>query len=337
MPLPLIVPIVLGAAGLFGLGKTVKAAMDNSEANDIAESVAAVVADAENALESGKDGCNSALRAYGEQKLKVIGKEVQDFVDLFSRLKNVSLEHSPELDRLNVGEFTEIALEDLKHSCSFAGEFAASAAAGAGAGAITAFGAYGGTMMLASAGTGTAISTLSGAAATNATLAWLGGGTLAAGGYGVAGGTMVLGALVAGPALLVLGSVLGAQASKKLDDARANREKAKTYETQVRVVLEKLKAIIEVTVVGVDLLETLRTRLHDANTALREVVRIFGVDYSTYADGAKDTVFKAVKHAQLVKKVIDTPILNEDGSLAENAILGFKGAKECLEPEGAVA
>lgn len=323
MALPLIVPIAMAAAGLFGLGKTVKAAMDNSEANDIAKSTATIVSDAEKALVTGKDGCNSALRAYGEQKLEVIGKEVQDFVNLFGQLKNVQLEHSPELDRLSVGDFTEVTLAELKHSCSFAREFASSTAAGVGTGALTAFGAYGGTVMLASASTGTAISALSGVAATNATLAWLGGGTLAAGGYGIAGGTMVLGIMVAGPALLVLGSVLGAQASKKRDEALANLEKAKTYEVEVRGVLEKLRAIIEVTSAGAELLEMLRVQLHEANIALKEVVRIFGTDYATYVDGAKTTVFRAVTCAQLVKKVIDIPILEEDGSVVRDTMNCF--------------
>lgn len=52
-------------------------------------------------------------------------------------------------------------------------------------------------------GTGTAISSLSGAAATNATLAWLGGGTVSAGGGGVAAGTVVLGGIVAVAAIAV--------------------------------------------------------------------------------------------------------------------------------------
>ena len=47
------------------------------------------------------------------------------------------------------------------------------------------------------AGTGTAISSLSGAAATNAAMAWLGGGTIASGGFGMAGGAIVLGGLAA--------------------------------------------------------------------------------------------------------------------------------------------
>ncbi len=45
------------------------------------------------------------------------------------------------------------------------------------------------------ASTGTAISSLSGAAATNAATAWLGGGALAAGGGGMAAGAAVLTAI----------------------------------------------------------------------------------------------------------------------------------------------
>ena len=65
-------------------------------------------------------------------------------------------------------------------------------AAGAGAGL------FGADLMLAAATTfgttaaGVSISSLSGAAATNAILAWLGGGTLAAGGAGVVGGEILL-------------------------------------------------------------------------------------------------------------------------------------------------
>ena len=330
MPLPILVPIVLGAAGLFGLGKAAKAVMDNSEANDIAKSVEAIVVEAELGLEAGKNGCNMALRCYGERKLHVIQRDIQHFVELFGKLKNVELAHSPELDRLQIGTFTEVSLQKLQHSCSFVSDLTASSAAGAGAGALTAFGAYGGTVMLASAGTGTAIGTLSGAAATNATLAWLGGGTLAAGGYGVAGGTMVLGIMVAGPALLVLGSVLGAQASKKIAEAKGNLEKAKTYASEIGVVLEKLHAIEKVTAVGRDLLSSLQTRLYEANVSLSEAIKQSGLDYAKYSDPAKDIVFQSVKYAQLVKKVIDTPILNEDGALAGATLSGFQDVKTCL-------
>ncbi|MFV0636970.1 hypothetical protein [Mitsuokella sp. WILCCON 0060] len=76
-----------------------------------------------------------------------------------------------------------------------AGAVAAGTAAGAATlGLVTAFG---------TASTGTALATLSGPAYVHATLAALGGGSLATGGLGMAGGAAVLGAVVAAPMLAV--------------------------------------------------------------------------------------------------------------------------------------
>ena len=77
-------------------------------------------------------------------------------------------------------------------------------------------------MALGTASTGTAISALSGAAATNATLAALGGGSLAAGGGEIALGTTILGAATLGVGLLVGGvifSCTGSKLSSKADKA----------------------------------------------------------------------------------------------------------------------
>ena len=90
------------------------------------------------------------------------------------------------------------------------GRIAARVAGGAGAPAVV-------SALVASLGTastGTAISTLSGAAATKATLAWLGGGALATGGLGIAGGAVVLGVIGVG----------GAYGAKKLYDNATKRK-----------------------------------------------------------------------------------------------------------------
>lgn len=71
--------------------------------------------------------------------------------------------------------------------------------AGSIAGGSLAVGSWGLVMAVGSASTGAAISGLYGVAATNATLAWFGGGALAAGGAGMAGGAAVLGGLFALP------------------------------------------------------------------------------------------------------------------------------------------
>ena len=97
---------------------------------------------------------------------------------------------------------------------------------GAALGTAGGFAASGATtaavMALGTASTGTAISALSGAAATNATLAALGGGSLAAGGGGIALGTTILGAATLGVGLLVGGvifSCTGSKLSRKADKA----------------------------------------------------------------------------------------------------------------------
>lgn len=66
-------------------------------------------------------------------------------------------------------------------------------------GGSMALGAWALVSAIGTASTGTAIGTLSGVAATNATLAWFGGGAIAAGGAGMSGGMLVLGGIVAVP------------------------------------------------------------------------------------------------------------------------------------------
>jgi transcriptional regulator with XRE-family HTH domain len=78
-----------------------------------------------------------------------------------------------------------------------------SMAAGAAVGTAAAYGTFVLAASFGTASTGAAISGLSGIAATNAALAVLGGGTLAAGGAGVAGGTLLLGAIAAAPAVIL--------------------------------------------------------------------------------------------------------------------------------------
>ena len=78
----------------------------------------------------------------------------------------------------------------------------------------------------ATAGTGTAISGLSGAALTNATLAWIGGGTLASGGGGMAAGTAVLAGISAtGVGLIAVGIGAGVTYLYTLNDEKIERKR----------------------------------------------------------------------------------------------------------------
>lgn len=73
------------------------------------------------------------------------------------------------------------------------------AAGGIGVGSAAVIGSWSAVSVLGTASTGTAISTLSGVAFTNATFAWFGGGSLAVGGAGIVGGTALLGGIALAP------------------------------------------------------------------------------------------------------------------------------------------
>lgn len=108
---------------------------------------------------------------------------------------------------------------------------------GATVGTAGGFAAAGATtsavIALGTASTGTAISSLSGVAATNATLAALGGGSIAAGGGGMALGTAVLGGATLGVGLLVGGIIFNVTGSKLSNRADEAYKQAKRTEEEV--------------------------------------------------------------------------------------------------------
>lgn len=316
MPLPLIAAGAL-LTGAYGAYKSGKAIIDSSEADDINNSAERIIERTKANVEEYRNNCNDILSAFGKKKVDAITININKFAEVFGQLKNVELSNSVDLGQLEIPPFDAQKLYEMKNEVSMLEASGLGVGSGAAGGALTAFGAYNGAMMLASASTGTAISSLSGAAATNATLAWFGGGSLGAGGLGMAGGTMILGGLVAGPALAILGGVMGAKAEKKLNDAKSNRELALAFESDSQIIITKLIGITDLTSVGMEALSSLRTALRRSVKKLEKVIKVNGVDYSNYSDSDKELVFKTVMLAQLVKALIDTAILDEEGSLIE--------------------
>lgn len=103
----------------------------------------------------------------------------------------------------------------------------------AGAGVTTPFALSVAVVKYASASTGTPISDLSGAAATNARLAFLGGGSLQSGGGGMRLGRTAGGAAAIGPAILVAGIAVKNQGTKA-------RTEADRHKTEVEVSIATL-------------------------------------------------------------------------------------------------
>lgn len=315
MPIPLIIGAVAAAAGIYGAAKGVSGAIDHSNAKDINNDARSMVDSANRKVEEQRKATNAILEDYGQRKLRAFNGVVAEFIETFERLKNIELSQSPELDKLNAGDFSNKTLAGLRQDYQALKDAGLGLGAGMGGGAALAFGAYNGTMLLATASTGTAISSLGGVAATNATLAWLGGGSLAAGGYGMAGGMMVLGGIVAGPALAIFGHVLGNKGEEALNNARSNLEQARTIHDQAELMTGKLRAIEQVTSLANATFSKISSQLRRTVGELKKVIENNGVDYRTFTDECKEIVFRSVKFAQLLKAMIDTAILDQDGNL----------------------
>lgn len=319
MPLPLLFIGVAAATGAFGVGKTVKASIDTVSAHNINKSANEIVEDATKLVNAQREACGTSLSHLGTEKLFVLNTSMTQFLDTFTKIKNVDFRETEGLDELHRLHVDEKEFSEMKTMVNFAGSLAGGAIAGTAGGALTAFGAYGAAQALACASTGTAIAALHGAAATNATLAFFGGGSLAAGGLGMAGGVVVLGALVAGPALAVMGLVTGAAASKKLDQARTNKAEALQIASQLNTASLQCETIRRRTYLFYNLLARLDTYFLPLIYKMEDIVNSEGDDYRFYSDASKKTIASCVSVAVSVKSVLDTPLLTDDGLLTEES------------------
>ena len=181
----------------------------------------------------------------------------------FDRIRNVPEENRLTYEKLKAirvnwkQQAENIELEYKKAEVKAAGQGAAGVGAGVAVVTLGPTVAMGVATTFGVASTGTAISALSGAAATNAALAWLGGGALAAGGGGMAAGSAFLalagpiGWAIAGLSIIASGLMFFKTKGDKerLENiyARISNRDVKTYELAIVELSERIKRIIDET------------------------------------------------------------------------------------------
>lgn len=227
MPLPLILGLGAAAAGALGLGTGIHGAAKMKDANDTMK--LSQTQHVENIAYFTKT--NSAttrnMDILGNKELEIL-KSFKRFSDVFEKIHNRPEFKSYEQNDVKIPSYNA---EEIKKVSVGAGVLLGGLG-GAAMGTAGGFAAAGATtaavMALGTASTGTAIATLSGVAATNATLAALGGGALAAGGGGMALGSTILGAATLGAGIMVGGiifNIVGSSLSDKADEAFAQVQK----------------------------------------------------------------------------------------------------------------
>lgn len=315
MPAPIVLGVIAATTALTGLKKGTDGIKKSQKADAIQKEAQKILDSSKKRMDDNRKMTSKAIQNLGKEKLEAAAIELKIFVENFSKIKNIKLSDCNILDECKYLEISSnVELKSIKITALNASDILSSGITGVGAGVLLGWGTYGGVMALGSASTGTAIAGLSGAAATNATLAWLGGGAIAAGGGGMALGTAVLGGIVAGPALLVAGGIFDAKAKEKLNNAYSNLAKAKKIESDIEKGIVELNYIRFTANQVKNLLSQIRKYSYLSNYEMRKIIRK-KTNWELFSQIEKETVALAVKQIQLIKKIIDTPLLAKEGTL----------------------
>lgn len=239
--MPLFIPIIIGGLSLitsgYGLSKVKEGLGGIQEANRLIDSLKEQQDEKFRELDRAGQRVAGDFENLGKVKIEILGETFGAFAEFTARLKKRVRKHAFETSEDRFAGITPETLQEFEKqsldakSLMGGGAQAFTAAAAAGQGAASLVGAFG------VASTGTAIGGLSGAAATNAMLAWLGGGSLAAGGGGMALGQVILGGIYLAPATLIGGLALASQGQKALTEA-------KKFNSQVRYACAKMDSQI---------------------------------------------------------------------------------------------
>ena len=296
-------PFILAGAALLAGGIGVKKGIDAKEDFDRAERIGRRAKrnheDAIESLESEREKTNQSFQDLGRLKVSIFSDQIKYLVDEIKKRKKAKSKMTgfeQMVEELNLPQMEKMVLGSL--------DIEKGLASGAASGALMGLGAYGSVGMLASASTGTAIASLSGAAATNATLAWLGGGSLAAGGFGMAGGMVVLGGLVAGPAIAITGFVMASKAEEALT-------KARDYESEVDQAIEKINSM-EIVLKG------LQANALEMSMTLTKLAKYFDECKPDVESNEQGAFERLLKCGSALKSVLDTPIMEKNGEGVRN-------------------
>lgn len=287
MPLPLIIPIAIGGAALLtGGGMTLNAQSKIKKAKAEYQS-------AYNAYKV-KYERYQAYHAETEKRLQELGQHratgmhaVREAIEFIRKARLVSA---------NIISDAEISLQDLERLdqaysdiLRTLGGTGVSLVGGVGAGTLTALGAYGAVAAFGTASTGAAIGGLSGAAASSATLAWLGGGALAA------GGTAVLGGIVAAPGIIAFGVFRQVKAGKVQKEAAEKIQQIKEQEAEIDRDQARL--------------QTVRQRCNEVQRTIKELAEQLITALPGADPGKAEDVYRVVQIAKTLRAAIDEPVI----------------------------
>jgi len=331
-----------GAEGAANLAKKagkvvtgVQAYQDRKKANHLRSEADTLQEETLREDERRKDIANQELEEFGSVRLGALQSTVKVFLGYLKIMKynyNEKTYHLGGSVSLTTNDIDSLKRIDMNASEALSATAVASTAAAAAIqGVPTAVTSL--VTHYAMASTGTAIAELHGAAATNAVMAWLGGGSIASGGGGMAAGAAVLEGIVGVStgivALASLGIVASVHYSRKLTSAQeyhsqvlVNREKAEAAWDLIDRILERADELKEVTL-------ALEERIIDQLEYMEPLIYDFNTTDPYYVETFKQTALMV----KSMSEISQVPIINEKGYVSEESRLQIQQVNTILNRE----
>lgn len=329
MPLPFILAGAALLAGGYGVKKGIDAKSDFDSAKRWNEKAQELYNTSQRKLSLAREATQNVLYSLATLKDNIYKYSIFPFVEEISKIKNITFNEANLFDGIVLPVMTKDELSKMIASTLEIKSALTGGIVSLGSGGAVGLAVYGGAGLLGTASTGTAISTLSGVTATNATLAWLGGGSLAAGGFGMAGGMVILGGVVAAPVLAVGGMMIASKAEAAKNEAWANYDKAE-------LASEQMKSAKVAT-------ETIRARSNEIGSVLVRLDQKFkplfesfrslvssNDNYSTYSKREREVVFLTTSVAKTIRNVLEAPLIDNSGSVAPESLKAIDLANETV-------
>lgn len=321
------VPIILAVMGITGAVSGLAMGTDGTKkiqsANEVLREAEQIQNNAVDLFKARSKNAISIMDGLGKQELQILST-FDRFSDYIEKIQGRPLFRKIKIESL---DFEELNVKELKKVSSGA-NMLLSGLGGAVVGTAGGFAAVGATtsafFALGTTSTGIAISELSGVAATNATIATIGGGSLAAGGGGMALGSAVLGGMATGIGLMFGGLVFeitGEHLNKSADKAMLE---AKHTEQNVSKVIEHYdKLIITTDAFGRVMAKIANMYIHSFQKMINIIDSKDNYDWSNFSEREKRVIENTILYVgllynmckvQLVKKTNEElNEVNEEG------------------------
>ncbi len=288
-------------------------------------------------IEPVREELNSDLEKLGEIKIELFETIFAEFNQHLTDIKHIPLTSEAKVSHKDTAiDFSLKDMQDLGVSIVSLKSIVKNSL-GAGATGVASAGAiYSAVAAFGAASTGTAIGTLSGAAATNATLAWLGGGALAIGGGGIALGTLVLGGIAIVPAVSYLVWKGKLNYSKEKEAVEKNYHEVVQYAEDMKKIADNFGEISRLINNIIDLIDRYKIECNKLNKQTAHIIKQIGTNYQTYTKEQQQLIQKNINYISKLLKLVNTPIMLENGSLNRDILIVIQEANEFITTAEAI-